>query len=89
MSELIASLPKIDLMKIDIEGSEFALFAEQTKAPWLTNVRRIAMEVHPEFGSTASLASTLAAHGLKFQFVTNHGVPTDILNEIGYLFAWR
>ena len=89
MSELTATLPKIDLMKIDIEGSEFALFSQETEASWLTNVRRIAMEVHPEFGSPASLASTLAAHGLNFQFVTNHGVPTSNLDAIGYLFAWR
>jgi hypothetical protein len=89
MSELTASLPRIDLLKIDIEGSEFALFAEPEGQSWLTKVRRIAMEVHPKFGSPASLASKLAAHGLHLQFVTNHGVPTSSLTEIGYLFAWR
>jgi hypothetical protein len=89
MSELTANLPRIDLLKIDIEGSEFALFAEEGNPSWLNKVRRIAMEVHPKFGSAASLGSTLAAHGLRFQFVTNHGVPTSSLEEIGYLFAWR
>lgn len=89
MSELLASLPVIDLMKIDIEGSEFALFSQGGQEKWLDKVRRIAMEVHPEFGTAASLSSTLAAHGLEFQFVTNHGMPTSGLSEIGYLFAWR
>jgi FkbM family methyltransferase len=87
VTDVLADVPAIDLMKIDIEGSEFALFSEAT--PWLDKVGRIAMEVHPEFGRAANLGATLAVHGLKFQFVTNHGIPTSRLDEIGYLFAWR
>jgi FkbM family methyltransferase len=89
MSDLLAEVPVIDLLKIDIEGSEFALLTEEPGLPWLDGVRRIAMEVHPEFGCAANLGSTLAARGFRSQFVTNHGTPTQDLDEIGYLFAWR
>jgi FkbM family methyltransferase len=89
MSDLLANLPVIDLMKIDIEGSEFALFSENSDVGWLAAVRRITMEVHPEFGCAANIGSTLATRGLSIQFVTNHGLPTTGLDEMGYLFAWR
>jgi hypothetical protein len=89
MSDLLANLPVIDLLKVDIEGSEFALFSEEPNLPWLAGVRRITMEVHPGFGCATNLSSTLAARGFCFQFVTNHGTPTENLDEIGYLFAWR
>jgi FkbM family methyltransferase len=89
MSDLLAEVPLIDLLKIDIEGSEFALFSEEPGLPWLDRVRRIVMEVHPEFGRAANLSSTLAERGFSSQFVTNHGAPTEDLDDIGYLFAWR
>jgi FkbM family methyltransferase len=89
MSDLLVNLPVVDLLKVDIEGSEFALFSEEPNLSWLTGVRRITMEVHPEFGCASSLSSTLAARGFRFQFVTNHGASTENLDEIGYLFAWR
>jgi FkbM family methyltransferase len=89
MSDLLTNLPAIDLLKIDIEGSEFALFSEESNLPWLAGVRRIVMEVHPEFGCAGNLSSVLEARGFRFQFVTNHGRPISNLNDIGYLFAWR
>jgi hypothetical protein len=89
MADLLENLPVVDLMKIDIEGSEFALFSEDSDRSWLAAVRRIVMEVHPEFGSATNLGSTLATRGFSFQFVTNHGLLTPRLDEIGYLFAWR
>jgi FkbM family methyltransferase len=89
MSDLVANLPVIDLLKIDIEGSEFALFTEESNLRWLAGVRRIVMEVHPEFGCAGDLGSVLGARGFRFQFVSNHGRPIDNLKDIGYLFAWR
>jgi FkbM family methyltransferase len=87
--EVFGDVPVVDLMKIDIEGSEFALCAEDRETRWLDRVQRVTMEVHPEFGSAPDLVATLAAHGLESQFVTNHGSPTASLDEIGFLFGWR
>jgi precorrin-6B methylase 2 len=89
LADVLGDVPHVDLMKIDVEGSEFALFAEDRERPWLHKVERIAMEVHPEFGDVTLLESTLAARGLDYQFMTNHGAPTPTLDAIGYLFAWR
>jgi FkbM family methyltransferase len=89
LAEVLGDVPHVDLMKIDVEGSEFALFAEDRERPWLHKVERIAMEVHPEFGDVTLLESTLAARGLDYQLMTNHGAPTPTLDAIGYLFAWR
>lgn len=50
----------IDFMKIDIEGSEFGL----DLAP-LSQVRRLAMEVHPQWGSSTELVA--AVIGLGFE----------------------
>jgi FkbM family methyltransferase len=89
LADILDDVPRVDLMKIDVEGSEFALFAEDRERPWLHKVDRIAMEVHPEFGDVNVLSATLQARGLAYEFVTNHGRPTDTLDAIGYLFAWR
>jgi FkbM family methyltransferase len=57
------SIRHVDMMKIDIEGSEYALFADPCR--WLDHVDRLAMECHPSFGSHADLTRTLEAHGLE------------------------
>jgi FkbM family methyltransferase len=41
-------LPAIDLLKIDIEGSESELFEEPLCHQWLPRVRNIAIEIHNE-----------------------------------------
>jgi hypothetical protein len=40
-------IPQIDLLKLDIEGGEFVLFADPT---WLQHVRAVTMEVHAAQG---------------------------------------
>jgi len=51
------ALDRIDFLKVDIEGSEFALFAGGSE--WLTSVDKMAMEVHPEFGDVDHLVNIL------------------------------
>ena len=48
-------ISRIDFLKMDIEGSEFSLLRENHQ--WLQQVRRIAMEVHPQFGPPDELVS--------------------------------
>jgi FkbM family methyltransferase len=57
------NLPRIDFLKIDIEGGEFALFQEDLS--WLEGVSRIAMEVHVAFGDPVALRRTLEQRGFK------------------------
>lgn len=90
MDELMTrhALDRIDFLKCDIEGAEFALFREP--APWLDRVERIAMEVHPEFGDVAAVASLLRARGFRVQVTDDKLRPSSHLSEKGgYIFAHR
>jgi FkbM family methyltransferase len=79
---------RVDFLKVDIEGSEFALF--QGEIPWLDRVRRIAMEVHPQHGEVRALARLLRARGFSVRTTDEQGVETDRLTERGgYLYALR
>ncbi len=78
----------IDLMKVDIEGSEFELLTED--AAWLGRVDRIAMEVHPPHGSVAELARVLEGHGFDVRLLDNDGAKTEaVTGPTGFLFARR
>lgn len=59
---------RIDVIKFDIEGSEFALFRnlEQWKST-LTNVRIISIEVHEEVGPLFEIAELLWQNGFKLE----------------------
>lgn len=80
---------RVDLLKVDIEGSEFALFADGD-LPWLARVRRIAMEVHPPHGDVSDLVAILRAHGFEVRVTDARGragVRPDARG--GYVYAWR
>ena len=90
MEELLArhGVEQVDFLKIDIEGSEFDLFRSETS--WLRRVRRIAMEVHPEFGSVPALRRTIEAHDMSVELRDNGlAVVSELRREGGYLFATR
>ena len=79
---------RVDFLKIDIEGSEFALF--QGELRWLDRVRRIAMEVHPQFGDVRALAQLLRTRGFRVRTTDERGFETEQLSDRGgYLYAWR
>ncbi|OHV20141.1 methyltransferase FkbM [Parafrankia soli] len=78
----------VDLLKMDIEGSEFALFGDPG---WLAAVDRIVMEVHPPFGSPAALKAILDRHGFDATLLDNASRVCTDLGEArsGYLYAHR
>jgi len=53
----------IDLMKVDIEGAEFSLFAG--RPTWLSRVRRLVAEAHAEHGDVLALVWTLEDAGFE------------------------
>ena len=90
MSEILdrSELSRVDLLKIDIEGSEFALFA--TADEWLPRVQRIAMEVHTQFGSPSHLMDLVASAGFRTWLADDRRRPVnDLLEPSGYLYAVR
>jgi hypothetical protein len=76
----------VDLLKMDIEGSEFALFEDPA---WLARVRRLCMEVHPEYGPPQKIVNCLRAHGFSMAFADSclRRVRPD--QEFDFLYAWR
>ncbi len=63
------SIEMVDFLKCDIEGSEFELFADA--AEWLPRVRRIAMEVHCDFGEVGDLVGLLERHDYRVMLRDN------------------
>ena len=86
-SEIISrfNLNRIDFLKVDIEGSEFALFSDNNE--WLSLVDKIAMEVHPEFGDVRSLGTLLAKKGFNVWYVNKDQQIVDGLITQGFMFA--
>ncbi len=58
----IHDIDRVSLLKIDIEGSEFALFKQPE---WLDRVDALCMEIHPEWGQVQSVLNTLRAKGFR------------------------
>jgi len=78
----------VDFLKIDIEGAEFCLFASAPE--WLASVRKIAMEVHPRFGSVLSLTATLQERGFSTLVRDDEQRVVAVDSpQASYVFAWR
>jgi FkbM family methyltransferase len=91
-SELMrqSQIDRVDFLKCDIEGSEFALFEEGDD--WLASIRRIALEFHCEFGDVASLAARLRQFGFQVRLRDSNLLPIEAASNgtaTGYLYAWR
>lgn len=81
-------LDRIDFLKVDIEGSEFAVFDDSFRQ--LSIVDRIAMEVHTAFGDPRKLAEAIQKRGFSVVLTDNEGQEVDAISEAsGYLFAAR
>lgn len=79
-------LDRVDLIKIDIEGSEFSLFE---KTGWLDRVRAVAMEVHPNCGNPETIMEVLAASGFTVRAADDDlAVATDRRNA-NFVYAWK
>lgn len=62
LTDLIDEIGPVDLLKIDIEGAEFAVF-EHTSDEVLRRIRRIAGEIHPVHGDADAIVKQLEAAG--------------------------
>lgn len=71
----------IDFMKIDIEGSEFGLDLSA-----LAQVKRLAMEVHPKWGSTQTLLDGLARLGMNCRLFDDAMQPVDVAHA-AFIYA--
>ena len=71
--------PRIDILKIDIEGAERFLFADEaTASTFLPMTRYIAMEIHDEYHIKDRILGLLSKFGFFYSF---HGELTIGVNE--------
>jgi FkbM family methyltransferase len=54
---------RIGLLKVDVEGGEFAVFSAEEDLRWLDQVDQVVMELHPAFGDAPALVGRLRQHG--------------------------
>jgi FkbM family methyltransferase len=82
-------IDRVGLLKSDIEGGEFAVFADSNLS-WLEKVDQLALEVHPIFGDAAALVSRLEDHGFTVDLRDNDGgrVPSDS-DRLEYAYCRR
>jgi len=88
IEELVNSykIEQIDLIKIDIEGSEFALF---DSANWLQLVNAISMEVHPIHGNPKLILQLLEKHGFVLSIADEN---LDLMTDpkcANFIYGWR
>lgn len=88
MTQLIEKygLNKIDFLKVDIEGSEFGLFEEDTQ--WLSKVEKVVMEVHLDYGEITALTKPLEDNSFQYYFVNKDlNIISQLTDSIGFLYA--
>lgn len=82
-------IERIGLLKADIEGGEFAVFADNDLL-WLERVDQLSLEVHPTFGDAASLIERFKCNGLTVDLRDNDSeqvAPSSI--HLAYAYCRR
>ena len=79
-------MPRLDVVKIDIEGSEFGLFED---ADWLGHCRAICMEVHPGSGDPQVIMDTLADNGFTVDIGNTAFDAIADMQQAAFIWAWK
>ncbi len=82
-------LPRFDLIKMDIEGSEFALFDD---TGWLARVNALAMELHPGCGQVRPVVDALLEAGFEVKLATDTFEPIALdaaVQRADFAWAWK
>ena len=70
---LTYQMDRVGLLKMDIEGGEFAILAATEDLSWLDRVDQLAVELHRDFGASASVLYQLQRHGFVIDARDNDG----------------
>ncbi len=88
MPTLLERLPPdayIDVLKIDVEGSEAAIFAAEDLA-WLDRVGLIVVELHPNLIAIEPVIDRLSEHGFEYRRLDVHP-PDWLFGDVMAIFA--
>jgi hypothetical protein len=92
MQELISKyrIDRISLLKMDIEGGEFAVLAVDEELRWLAQVDQVALEIHPDHGDATAVIARLRNHGFTVDLRDNDGGPAAVTsNHLAYAYCQR
>ena len=80
----------IGLLKMDIEGGEFAVLGAEEDLGWLLHVDQVVLEVHREFGDPASIIDRLRDAGFAVDLRDNDGLRVAASSErLNYAYCRR
>jgi len=81
-------IDRIGLLKIDIEGGEFAVLAADDDLSWLHRVDQIAMEIHCDFGDAPTLIDRLRDNGFDVELRDDDGRRVaESSHQLTYLYC--
>jgi FkbM family methyltransferase len=83
-------IQRIGLLKIDIEGGEFAVLSEQEDLGWLRHVDQVVLEIHGDFGDPATLVDRLRVSGFSVDLHDNDGSQVTASSaDLNYAYCRR
>lgn len=83
-------IDRIGLLKMDIEGGEFAVLAADEDLGWLQQVDQLVLEVHGDFGDAAALIDRLLSLGFAIELRDNDGSRVaDTSDHLDYAYCQR
>jgi len=80
------NLESVDFIKLDIEGSEFALFDSTV---WLQHVNALSMEVHPLHGDPNVILESLNGHGFIYAIADENLQTVNDVKQASFIYAWK
>ena len=80
------NINQVDLLKMDIEGSEFSLFDDPA---WLYRVNAICMEVHPEYGNPKKIVDVLSKCGFVYKIADENLNLLKDAEFANFIYAWK
>ena len=82
-------IDRVRLLKMDIEGGEFAVFADSDLS-WLHQVDQLALELHLDYGDAALLVDKLRCHGFSVDLQDNEGNAVPVTSRrLEYAYCTR
>ena len=84
------AIDRIGLLKVDIEGGEFAVFGDDEDLRWLDQVDQVVLEIHRDFGDAAALIGRILARGFRIDLRDNDGRGVAAESDhLDYAYCWR
>jgi FkbM family methyltransferase len=80
----------ISLLKLDIEGGEFAVLGADEDLGWLKDVDQVVLEVHRDFGDPVAIIDRLRDSGFAIDLRDNDGLPVAASSDrLDYAYCQR